>query len=560
MVAAALIASALLVPLALALAVLSAEARGARWLARAASLASLPMLLVAVVPGSLSLDVLVLGMHLGPDETSRPFLLAAGLIWLAAGWHAARQFDADPTAWRYWLFHLITLAANAGVLLARDLLSLYIWYALMTFAVYGLVVHDRERASLRAGRIYMILAIGAETVLIAAVLMVGARLGNVPLERAPALIAAAPDGQLISALLFAGFALKMGTMPLHVWLPLAHPRAPVPASAVLSALIVKAGLLGWLRLLPQSVAGYETLGQVAIGLGFLSAFGAALLGLTQRDPKVVLAYSTVSQMGLITAIFGAALTWPAGWQVSLQVLLLFALHHAFAKGALFLGVGTSGPWRRRLMLWPAIAIAGAPLTSGALAKSAAKSAAVPVDGLWGIALDYGLVFSSVLTALLMLHLLRLVWQVPGPDSPAARRNALPCALLVVLSAVGAFVWAWPRTALFEAALTPAALWGSTWPIIVAGALGYIGWRRVARMADAGWRVPEGDIVVVFERLTAFAAGYRPMLRRPEYSARAALARLPLHAAVVFDRRRLRLAAAGGLLLAGALLLALAVLG
>ena len=107
--------------------------------------------------------------------------------------------------------------------------------------------------------------------------------------------------------LILGFGLKMGLVPLHVWMPLAHPVAPIPASAVLSGIIVKAGVIGLIRFLPLEVPSPDW-GMALVGLGLLTAFYGVLVGLTQPHAKTILAYSTVSQMGVVAAVLGAGMT------------------------------------------------------------------------------------------------------------------------------------------------------------------------------------------------------------------------------------------------------------
>jgi hypothetical protein len=99
---------------------------------------------------------------------------------------------------------------------------------------------------------------------------------------------------------------------LHVWLPLAHTVAPTPASAVLSGSMIKAGLLGWIRFLPPGGGGDPAWGAVFIAAGITAAFYGVAIGLGQKHPKTVLAYSSISQMGLITVAFGIGLTLGAG--------------------------------------------------------------------------------------------------------------------------------------------------------------------------------------------------------------------------------------------------------
>ena len=167
-------------------------------------------------------------------------------------------------------------------------------------------------------------------------------------------------------------------MPLHVWLPLAHPAAPMPASAVLSGAIVKAGVIGLIRFLPWT-ATLADWGEALTVIGLRHRLlGRRLIGITQANPKTVLAYSTVSQMGVVAAALGMGWRWrmPA----TPMAVAFYAAHHVLAKGALFLAVGRRGAaggrrrpgrccCRRWCWRW---ASAGCRCTGGALAKAAVK--------------------------------------------------------------------------------------------------------------------------------------------------------------------------------------------
>ena len=98
-------------------------------------------------------------------------------------------------------------------------------------------------------------------------------------------ITSMPSNHLVILLVLVGFGIKAGALPLHVWLPLAHPAAPTPASAVLSGAMIKAGLLGWLRFLPLGQPGTAVWGSPCIFAGMLAAFFGVIVGLNQKNPK-----------------------------------------------------------------------------------------------------------------------------------------------------------------------------------------------------------------------------------------------------------------------------------
>jgi len=371
----ALLVAAILLPLVLATLML---ARATRTAALAvAPWAPLPALGLSLFGASgVTLDVpwLLVGARFGLDTTARIFLFFTAALWLSAGIYARAYLAADPRRARFSGFFLLTLAGNLGLILAQDVASFYLFFALMTFSAYGLVVHEGSAAARRAGRVYLVMAVLGEALLLMGFLLLVHAAGTLDIARAAATLVTAPARDTIVAMLLAGFGVKAGAVLLHLWLPLAHPVAPTPASAVLSGAIIKAGLLGWLRFLPLGVGAFPDLGAFVIAAGLIAAFYGVVIGVTERDVKVVLAYSSISQMGLMAVGVGAGLLAPQAWAVLLPAVTLYALHHAFAKGLLFFGVGMVAraggvrPWMLFGQLLPALGLAGAPLLSGALAK------------------------------------------------------------------------------------------------------------------------------------------------------------------------------------------------
>ena len=279
-----------------------------------------------------------------------------------------------------------------------------------------------------------------------------------------------------------GFGVKAGALTLHFWLPLAHPAAPAPASAVLSGAMIKAGVLGWIRFLPLGDSAMPGIGLVFISLGLGGAVFGIVLGLLQVSPKAVLAYSSVSQMGIVTMALGVVLIRPEMWQAILPSILLYVLHHGLAKGALFMSTDGFGrcsvAWRNALaivgLVFPALALAGAPFTSGALAKVALKTniAAIPTN--WAPVIVVAMPLLAVGTSLLMIRFVAQVWSKRQTVSVSASA-ALPWAFLVTVAAVG--IWAAPGAlGWITEKLSPAALWKATWPLLVGGVLAYLGHR------------------------------------------------------------------------------------
>lgn len=393
-----------LFPLLLAAVVTEQGVRQRLWIFMAAPL---PMLLVVAgyllsgefagsVQAALALNVdwLLLGVYWRVSSSLAMLLATTALLWLLAGiysWQEYRKKPGEAHLARYLRCWLLTLTGNFGVLVAADIASFYSFFALMTFAAYGLVIHFETRSALFAGRIYIAMAVLGEALLLSGLLW-GAHLITddiSPLLRElPQAIAASEQGPWVALLLFTGFGVKAGLAGLHWWLPLAHPVAPTAASAVLSGAMIKAGVVGWLLTLPLGEfsvisADYTRIAWLAIWLGLLGAYGAAVLGVFAKQAKAVLAYSSVSQMGMLTCMLGIGWLYPAFWPSILAAMVAFAMHHSLNKGLLFLGVGlrkiisrTYVPLLLVLMAVPALNLIAVPFTSGAYAKDLFKSVLV----------------------------------------------------------------------------------------------------------------------------------------------------------------------------------------
>ena len=500
MAAGALLVAALALPIAMLLACLWRRARD-RMLALLA-LAPLPGLAAALLASGappLVLDEAQLQFTLALDAPGAILLGVAALLWSAAGAYAWRYLKGDAKGGRFAVWWLLTLTGSLGVFFAGDLASFYLTFGLASLAAWGLVIHDATPRAVYAGAIYLALAVVGEIcLLLAFALLAAATPGpSLAIREVVALLPASPARGLTLALLIAGFGLKMGLVPLHVWLPLAHPAAPMPASAVLSGAIIKAGVIGLIRFLPfvDAMSGW---GGMLAGLGLLTAYYGVAVGITQANPKTVLAYSSVSQMGLVAAVVGTALA--AGDGGATLAAAFYAAHHVLAKGALFLAVGVAATTGAR-RLWPvllpaavlALGFGGLPLTGGALAKLAVKA---PLgDGVVGVLAA----LAGAGSTLLMLHFLARLRSNAPSDAAAGVASGLIWPWLAMAFAAVAVPWGLFLAAgigTLAEAVAPAALWAALWPVL----LGVLLAALLRRFGHRLPRVPEGDVVVLAERV------------------------------------------------------------
>lgn len=479
---------------------------------------------------SLAIPWLLLGTHLAVDNLARAMVLIAAVLYggalSATNWIKMRDAERRGTAMSGFL--LMAYLGNIGTYLAADAVTFYLSFAVMSFSAVGMVVHYRSRAAHRAARIYLLLSVFSETAILAALFLIVSA-GGMMIADAPQAAAYSDHTGLILALLLIGFGVKAGTMPLHIWLPLAHPAAPPAASAVLSGAMVKAGLVGWLRFMPSAdgagatdLPQVETAGWVLLILALAGAFLAVGFGVLQNDPKVILAYSTISQLGFISSVIAVGMIVPELWVGASAAAVLYAAHHGLAKGALFLGVpvirhfgtGLAGIIAAIGMFGSGFIIVGAPFTSGGLGKYVSKDA---VGGLAvaGFELQYILPLVATGSTVLLMRFALVLWRSERSeprriDGEFGSWLVLTAAALVLPWLIGYF-W-FPGDAAPLPEWSTSTVWDATWPIVAGLLLGGVVWWLAGRQmlpprlsAADGTLVAPGDILVPEERALAQAS-------------------------------------------------------
>ncbi|MFH1217431.1 MAG: complex I subunit 5 family protein [Pseudomonadota bacterium] len=465
--------------------------------------AALPALLAALSgPSKVAVEVpwFFMGSMMGLDPIGRIFLFVTALLWLAASLYSRGYLAEDKKRYRYSGYFLVSMSGNFGLILAQEFLGFYLFFSLMSFAAYGLIVHKETGEAFRAGRVYLVLVVLGEVMLFVALLLIASTSGSGDFAG----LCSVGSGGLLFALLFIGFGIKAGALPLHVWLPLAHPVAPAPASAVLSGAMIKAGLLGWIRFLPHEAACAPLWASVFVFFGLAAVFYGVLVGLTQSNAKTVLAYSSISQMGFMTIIIGFGLQSPKNWNLAAAAAGLYGLHHGLAKGCLFLGAGIAAgnrngekmPWWLVAGLWlPALALAGFPFSSGAIAKSLIKEVLGRSRGpLYDLVYYFFLPLGAAGTMALLVHFLHLA----GTAKMTERREngMMAFGWFLLLVAVVCVMWLWTAGDLHAGhLLSPKVLWDGLWPVLLGLAGGMI-WVRFRKGSHSRrfFMLPPGDIL------------------------------------------------------------------
>lgn len=377
-----------------------------------------------------NLDIMRIGdqyvVNLQVDAIGALFAFVAAILWFAASLHAFKYMDHEHKRTRFFFFLLLVESATLGVFMVQDFYSLYLFFEAMGLAAYLLVIHSETKKARSAATKYIIMTILGGLTLILGIFLYLDYAGTVsfvPLAGSAWLTGTFRVVALVC--LIGGFGVKAGMIPLHVWLPDAHPVAPSPASALLSGVMIKAGAYGILRTIltffqqpavqhaeehvvggvapgpggaMASVEGaasaanglaadVQMLGFAIIIIACVTMFVGMILALVQNDIKRTLAYSSVSQMGYILFGFGCLAYLGGEGAIGMAGGLYHVINHAFFKGCLFLAAGSvlfcaheldmfklGGLWRRMpvtTIFWciAALGIMGIPLFNGFVSKT-----------------------------------------------------------------------------------------------------------------------------------------------------------------------------------------------
>jgi multicomponent Na+:H+ antiporter subunit D len=286
-----------------------------------------------------------LGIALRADGFSAVMLVTAALIAPAAALYARTNFATpqELTEKRaplvFWTLLQGIQAALSLVFLGGDLFNLYVGLELLTFAAVPLVSLDGRPETVAAGLRYLLFALfGSVFYLLGVALLYGAY-GTLDIALLAALVRPEPVVWLAAGLMTAGLLAKTALFPLHLWLPPAHANAPAAASAVLSGLVVKGSFFLVVRLWFDVLAALPGLipGTILAALGSAAILFGSVLALRQARLKLLIAYSTVAQIGYLFLMFPLGHgPWAAD---AFSGGVMQALSHAFAKAAMFLSAG-----------------------------------------------------------------------------------------------------------------------------------------------------------------------------------------------------------------------------
>lgn len=295
-----------------------------------------------------------IGIELVADGLSAIMLLTSAVVVLAVsvysiGYHEHDDSDAWHPGEGFWPLALILWGALNVLFLSADVFNLYVALELMTLAAVGLVVLSGGEAALMAAMRYALAAFAASMMYLLGVAILYGAYGRLDLDGLATVVSPEPAAFVAAALIGGALLLKTALFPLHFWLPRAHAAAPAPVSALLSSLVVTGSFYLFLRLWTGvfSTIAVPAAGQFVGALGAGAILWGSLQALRQQHLKVMIAYSTVAQVGYLflpIPLLTSAATTPDGallWGIDAwNGGIYHAISHALAKAAMFLAAGT----------------------------------------------------------------------------------------------------------------------------------------------------------------------------------------------------------------------------
>ena len=403
------------------------------------------------------------------DALGSVFASFMSIVWVLVAVYSFVYMEHEGNEKRFFGVYLLVYGVLIALDFAGNLVTLYLFYELMTLTSMPMVLHNGSKASIMAALKYLFYSMCGAYLGLFGIFFLYKYCGTLSFVAGGSLnlaLAAGNEGILLIAVfaMLIGFGAKAGMFPLHAWLPAAHQVAPSPASAVLSGIIVKAGVLAVIRVVYYTVGADLLRGTwvqaVWMALTLLTVFMGSLLAFREPVFKKRLAYSTVSQISYI--LFGLSLLTP----VAVTGALLHTVFHAFIKCALFLtagififqcgksrveeldGIGKRMPGTLWCYTFASLALIGIPPASGFISKWYLAQGALKAGvGIFGWLGPVVLLISALLTAGYLLPVtMKGFFPGHGEAVSAEKQEAKPGMLfpLAVLAAAAVLLGVFPN--------------------------------------------------------------------------------------------------------------------
>ncbi len=410
-----------------------------------------------------------LGVALRADGISAAMMMTTAIVICATGFFAHGAFDQTPGLSEaraplvFWILLFAIWSALNALVLGSDLFNLYVALELLTFAAVPLVCLKGQKDTIEAALRYMLFAlIGSVLYLLGAVMIYGAY-GTLDIGLLSARVRVEPATWIAASLMTVGLLAKTALFPLHLWLPPAHAGAPPPGSALLSALVVKGSFFLIVRIWFDALPGLLsfTAAQLLATLGAGAILVGSVLALRQQRLKLLIAYSTIAQIGYLFFIFPLVAGPPVGMDWNAQAwtggwLQLFS--HAFAKAAMFMAAGLitealghdriadlDGIGRRLPIAMLAFALSGLSLVgvppSGGFVAKAMLLVATVMEGQWwwGVVIVVGGLLAGAYIFMVLGRLLAVPHAPLALQGTVSRPRELAALFLAVCAILLGFV-------------------------------------------------------------------------------------------------------------------------
>ncbi len=386
------------------------------------------------------------------DRISVLFAVVTGIIWILIGIYSFKYMSEEVNEKRFYAFYVLAYGVLVGLDFSANLITFYMFYELMSLCTMPLVFHSGTKESIMAAYKYLFYSLTGAYMALFGIYVLYQNTGSMDFVAGGSLISGAADKPIVLVAVFLillGFGTKAGMLPLHAWLTAAHPVAPSPASAALSSLIVKSGVLAVIRVL-FFITGTDVIKgtwvqKVWMSLTLLTVFMGSMLAYREKVFKKRLAYSTVSQVSYI--LFGLS---TLNDQAIMGSLFHFVAH-AFIKCGLFLTAGIfiyrtgktrvdefKGIGKRMpLTLWCyticSMGLIGIPLTGGFISKYYLAVGALKSEdiGIFSYLGPIVLIVSALLTAGYLLPI-TLKGFLPGEEGEEVEKDKLDSMSVVLL--------------------------------------------------------------------------------------------------------------------------------
>ena len=396
--------------------------------------------------------VVALGLSFNIHGLHGIFACVASYMWLMTTLYSDEYMAHSRHLPRYYLFLLLSYGATVGVFLANDLFTSFVFFEIMSMTSYFCIAHNADPAAIRAGNVYLAVVIIGGMVTLMGLFLLYDLTGTLYFAELRKLCAAiltaggseAARLRAAAICILVGYGSKAGLFPLHIWLPLAHPVAPAPASALLSGIITKTGVFGLIAMAAYFFPGDEWYGMILVVFGTVTMLHGGIIALFSTDIKRTLACSSISQLGMIVFGIGMQVLLGSESAIGIRGAIAHMFSHSNLKLVLFMsagviamdihklglndirGYGRNKNLLKAVFLIGALGIAGVPMFNGYISKTVLHESVVEYIEMLEHGLISGVAGLSAGTAASLFHVIEWLFLLTGGFTVAYMTKLFIC--------------------------------------------------------------------------------------------------------------------------------------